>query len=53
MWSEESGRARVTDEGEWTMEEELTYLASGGREGTLLEEVEGLASGEHDECLVF
>jgi hypothetical protein len=33
--------------------EQLAYLASGGREGTLLEEVEGLASGEHDECLVI
>lgn len=33
------------------MEEELAYLAGGGREGTLLEEVEGLTSGEHDECL--
>jgi hypothetical protein len=34
-------------------QEQLAYLASGGREGTLLEEVEGLTSGEHDECLFF
>lgn len=36
--------------GNW--EEELTYLASRGREGTLLEEVEGLASSKHDDVCV-
>lgn len=27
----------------------MAYLASGGREGALLEEVEGLTSGKHDD----
>lgn len=39
------------EQGHW--EEELTYLASRGREGTLLEEVEGLASSKHDDVCVW
>lgn len=45
--SENSRQYEDGTRGNW--EEELTYLASRGREGTLLEEVEGLASSKHDD----
>lgn len=50
MWSEESGRVRSSMQDQELEErrQQLAYLASGGREGTLLEEVEGLTSGKHD-----